>query len=442
MSSQQRQAIDRLSDEDAQILKLGRGVIRGHTCKLLVLQRPDGGTAPSVQALRQHVDSRLDHAPRFRKRLVSTPFRVANPVWADDPDFDIACHITPIDAEHELNRAELTDLVSRLMAEPLDRTRPLWHMTVVPRVEGDAMAIVWRVHHSLADGTTCVRLASALLWDGAREGQIIPAAWQPQPGPTRWSLLASGVRARIVRGEQPRLAATRVKSIERVAIRELRPTASPTRLAKRIKQGRSVAFASLPLSQCRELGKSISDAVTINDVVLALITGAVRGWLGASASIRVKIPVSLHHAGDDPRISNHNSFFFVDLPVDEPDPVARILRINRETRERKLEHDAETLYRLGQIPAVGHLAMSPRVFTFNVSNVPGPREDVFVLGAPLRELYSVAEVSHYHALRIAVISAAGLLSFGLCADREAVPDLELIAAGIHAAADELLELAR
>jgi hypothetical protein len=257
-------------------------------------------------------------------------------------------------------------------------------------------------------------------------------------------LFASGLAERAARrrrhiGLRPSLKS--LAETEDVVARELRPGASPTRLAARVGSARNISFAALSLAQCRQAGKAISASITVNDVVLSILAGAVRSWLGSSESIRVKVPVSLHGSDHGGAVANHNSFFFVDLPVGEPDPARRALAINRETRERKLHHDAETLYRLGTHPAVAHGSMSPYVFTFNVSNVPGPRDDVFVLGARLRELYSLAEVAEHHALRIAVISASGSLFFGLCADRQAVPDLDRLAEGIHRAAEELLEQA-
>jgi hypothetical protein len=226
-----------------------------------------------------------------------------------------------------------------------------------------------------------------------------------------------------------------------VAARELGPAAGPTRLDAPIGVGRSVAFASVPLQPVRAAGKSIADSVTVNDGVLAIVAGAVRGWLPPSGAVRVKVPVSLHGHDETAAVSNHNSCFFVDLPVDEPDPVRRVLAISRETRERKLGHDAETLYHLGAHSLVAHWSMSPHVFTFNVSNVPGPKDDVFLLGLRVRAQYSLAEVAQHHALRVAVMSAAGSLSFGLCADRDAVPDLDLLAEGIHDAAEELVQAA-
>jgi hypothetical protein len=185
--------------------------------------------------------------------------------------------------------------------------------------------------------------------------------------------------------------------------------------------------------------------VTVNDVVLAIVAGGLRWWLtrrrGRLEGIRVKVPVSLH---DRDRATgaaaNRDSYFFVDLPVGEHDPVQRLLAISREDWERKREHDAEALHRLSQHRAVARWAMSPRVFTLSVSNVRGPAGDVYVSGAKVSELYSLAEIAEHHVLRIAVISAGGTLFFGLCADRDVVGDLQVLVEGLQRATGELLEL--
>ena len=201
----------------------------------------------------------------------------------------------------------------------------------------------------------------------------------------------------------------------------------------------------MPLAPARAAGKAIDGAITLNDVVLAVIAGGVRAWLGRGfgpeGGIRVKIPVSLHEPDEAPGIGNRDSYFFVDLPVAEADVAKRALTINRETARRKLDHDADMLYRLGTHPFVERWAMSPRVFTFNVSNVRGPAADIYVLGARVRELYSLAEVAQHHALRVAVISLSGHLFIGLCADPEAVPEMDVLRDGIEQAAAELLTLA-
>jgi WS/DGAT/MGAT family acyltransferase len=442
--------IDRLCAEDVQILKLEAGAIRGHTCKVLVLERCGERPLPTLRALREHISARLDAAPRLRQRLVATPLRVAHPVWLDDPEFEIERHVTRVEMAEPASRDALEPIVASLMAERLDRAHPLWHLDVVEQLEHDSMALIWRVHHCLADGTTCVRLASAVLWSaGPDEPSPAPSSWRPHPDPSATALLALGLKARVgqVRrlrpGSRPQLPSPlRARTTVR---RELARGAALTPLAERVGSTRDVAFALAPLDDCKRVGKAIDEAVTLNDVVLSILAGGVRAWLDHGMrpveGIRVKVPVSLHH-GENDEFGNRDSYFFVDLPVAEADPAKRVLAINQETCERKLGHDAETLYRLGLHPFFAHWAMSPHIFTFNISNVHGPSNDVFVCGARIRELYSLAEIAQRHALRVAVISAAGKLFFGLCADREAVRDLDVLADGLRRSTDELLRLGR
>jgi diacylglycerol O-acyltransferase len=242
----------------------------------------------------------------------------------------------------------------------------------------------------------------------------------------------------------PGAAFRNLPALPGVLRRELRRDATLTTLAAPAGVRREVAFASLPFAELRAAGKAIDERVTVNDVVLATLAGALREWLPgplpAGDRIRVKVPVSLHGAGDDQ--ANHDSYFFTELPVHEPDPVARVLAVSRDTRERKLHHDAEALYHLGLHPAFAHAAMSPHVFTFNVSNVPGPRGPVTMLGATITQLYSLAEIADQHALRVAVISLSGRLFFGLNGDADSVGDLPALAAGIERAAAELTPASR
>jgi diacylglycerol O-acyltransferase len=434
--------IDRLSAEDARILKLERRAVRGHTCKVIVLERFGDRPLPTFEAIRANVEARLDAARRLRQRVVPTPLRVAGPVWLDDPQFDIRRHLTQVPADGRT----LEETVAALMSQRLERDRPLWHLGVQELVEHDQLALIWRVHHCLADGTTCMRLASTVLWDDSADPvSLAPAVWRPDRSPSALRLFAQGVGTRAgTATNRLRLMRPRLNSLpvtESVAGRELRRGASKTSLAGRFDSEREVAFAQAPLEACRQAGKAIAEGVTVNDVVLAIITGAVRTWLGAENAIRVKVPVSLHHGGEGENLANRDSFFFVDLPVDKADPTDRVLAINRETAERKLEHDADLLYRLGAHPFVARWAMSPRVFTFNVSNVHGPNQDVFILGARVRQVYSLAEISRHHALRVAVVSAAGSLFFGLCAARNVVKDLQGLADALQRASEELLALA-
>jgi WS/DGAT/MGAT family acyltransferase len=442
-------ALDRLSNEDVQILNLERGAIRGHTCKVLVLERAGNRALPTLEALRDHLQARLHVAPRLGQRVVPTPLGIANPSWCDDPDFDIARHVTRLEATAPIGAEALREIVARRMSHRLDRAHPLWHIDLVAGLPGDARALIWRVHHAVADGTTCMRLGSEVLWDEDPSDSCSPAsAWTPGPTPTSFALVRQGVRDRVHAPSRPRRPGTSVVRGPSPGVldRELGARASITPFAHRIGPARTIGFAGVSLSHCRAAVKSIDQAITVNDVVLGLVAGGVRAWLQEGGNplrgIRAKIPVSLHQPGEGDGVGNRDSYFFVDLPVDEPDPLKRLLSINRETQQRKLHHDAEMLYRLGHHPFVARWAMSPHVFTFNVSNVRGPAREIYVLGARVREMYSVAEIAQHHALRVAALSVADALFFGLCADRAAVSHLDKLTDGLRRSADELLGLAR
>jgi diacylglycerol O-acyltransferase len=445
--------LDRLSAEDVRILGLEAGNVRGHVCKVAVLRPGEGRRLPTLDELRAHVDGHLDGAPRLRRRLIRSPFTAGSSLWIDDDTFDIARHVRAVDEPAPVDPERLPAIVADLMAERLDRAHPLWRIDVIGPMTDGSMALVWRIHHCLADGATMMRLAGELLWGAPDAAAVAPSGWRPMPAPGGVSLLAQCVAAGLGPGARRaraigarargRVQARRLGWDAKGALkRELTRTARPTPLEHGAGPARRVAFASAPFAACRSAAKAIDPAATVNDVVLAAVAGGMAAWLAhrglPAVGIRAKVPVSLHAAGGHDDAANRDSYFFVDLPVAEPDFAERLRAVNRQTVERKRLHDAEAVYAATLRRSVAEQAMSPRVFTLNVSNVPGPREDVFVLGARVCELYSVAEIAQQHALRIAVISAAGTLFFGLCADRDVVDDLEVLADGVR---DSLRELA-
>jgi len=230
---------------------------------------------------------------------------------------------------------------------------------------------------------------------------------------------------------------------------ELGRRAIPSALDQRVGPRREVAFVDASLEELRRIGHAAPERATVNDVVLSAVSAGLRAWLdrlGAPAEgLRAKVPVSLHQAGES-ETANRDSFMVVDLPLEQDDPLARLVAVARETRKRKRRHDAETIHDFFR--DLSHLsrslerhaqqwAMSPRVFTLNVSNVPGPLDPQSVLGAPLLELHSLAEIAHRHALRVAIVSACGRISFGLCADPDAIDGLDLVAHGIGREIDAL-----
>ena len=413
-----------LGPEDRAILALECRTIAGHTCKVVRLAAGGQGEL-GLERLRERMGERIALAPALMRRLGGSAHE---PAWVRDEGFELSEHVVAAPVEQPLGPPDLRALVARLFEQRLDRTRPLWRIDVAPLHDGGT-ALIWRIHHALADGTASVRFARALLWDDSPESAMTEQqahAAHAADEARRRAHLAGFLRREYARGE----------------------CRSP--FDGRIGTRREVAFAVVPLSALHEAAREL-DGATVNDAVLSIVAGAVGRWVrqrhGELGTIRVQVPVSLHREGDE--VANRDSFFSVGLPLNEPDPVARLRATHAATRARKLDHDAEyrehLLHELSGVPPLEHLLArierNPRRFALSVSNVPGPREPVSVLEAPVAHLHSIAEIGERHALRVSATSLAGILCFGLCADPHLVDRLHLMAEGIEAEAQELLDAA-
>jgi diacylglycerol O-acyltransferase len=458
--------MERLSADDARILRLESAAIAGHTLKLALVEPGRDGQSLTVDRLRSRVDARLRNLPRARQRLAPTPLRLAPPAWVDDAGFDIRNHVRA--AAGVGDRSQLMRLVGSRMAERLDHAHPLWSIDVAGPLEDGSTALVIRIHHCLADGVTCLRVLSQLLWDTDAPGQTpAPGVWRPDAAPGRLRLLVSGVGSRLrdvggaLAGGARAAASPRrwrevgseLSALPGTLRRELWPLGADTAFDRRIGGDREVAFTTCELADLKRIEHAAGNGVTINDVVLAAVAGAIRRWSGAhhepTRAMRVQIPVSMHHRGERPdELGNRDSFLFCDLPVSEPDPRKRLAAINAETLSRKRHHDADELYSF--FHSLSHirplyrvaagLASGPREFALSVSNVPGPGEPVHLLGGRVAELYSIAEPADRHALRASAVSLAGRMGFGFCTDPRAVPGVAELAAGLNDSLEELRAL--
>lgn len=409
-----------LSAEDAAILAIENARIAGHTCKLLRLSPHDG--AVTAAALRAQIAARLGDAPELAWVLDVDGGTAA---WADAGAPDLDWHVRAVPGR--LDDVALRAFAAELMASRLPRDRPLWSVDVVEALDDGGAVVAFRIHHALADGSTAMRLARAVLWD---EDAVATSATS-----TRLSR-HGGAPA-----PQPHLAAA--------LAHELLPHASAhTPLAGKAGTKRTVAMATADLETVKAIAHSRTPRATVNDVVLAAVAGGLRRWMlhhhGPLPDVRVKVPVSLHAPGDD--AGNRDSFYAVDLHLAEPDPLARLDAIHDDEAACKDEGDAVALDEVFHVlakraPALAKVVHrwenSARVFSLNVSNVPGPRGVVRVLGAPARALHSLAEIGDHHLLRVAVVSMGGELGFGLCADGDAVTDPDVIADGISLELEEL-----
>jgi hypothetical protein len=413
-----------LAVEDRAILALESSTVAGHICKVV----PLAPGAPSLEELRASIGRRLAAAPLLTRRLGGT---ADAPAWVPDEGFDVAEQVVACDCA-PVDDAGLRAEVAALFEQRLDRSRPLWRIDTIALRDGGT-ALVWRIHHALADGTASMRYARVLLWDAdAGPG---PAAVTRPPAAAEHADDARR-RGHLAGFLQREFARTR--------------TGSP--FDRRIGTRRAVAFAGAPLRDLHDAAAALDDA-TVNDAVLTVVAGALRRWLehhhGSLGDVRCRVPVSLHQEGDD--AGNRDSFFCLDLPLCERDPVKRLRAVHAETAVRKAEHDAQTmdhlLRELGQVSPrlarfCARLEESPRRFAVSVSNVLGPRTAPTVGGAAVRALYSLAEIGERHALRVAVVSLAGNLCFGFCADPAVVEDVSAMADGVEAETAALVAAAR
>jgi hypothetical protein len=403
-----------LTPEDRAILALARGSVVGHTCKVLVA----GSDDIDAETLRRALAGRVAAAPLLCRRLGGSEHA---PTWEPVDDLDLEAHVVAGIASRPLDRSELCVIVAELFTQRLDRSRPLWRLDVIGPLADGGVALVWRIHHALADGQASMQLLRDVLLD------VTPAAAKAVP-PTKRAVASSAAHH------------SHWHSTFGFARREFGDRhASP--FDGTIGATREIAFATAPLQALHDAARRHCSG-TVNDAVLAVVAGALRRWVerhhGSLGNLRVRVPVSLHQPGDG--VGNRDSYFGVDLPLHERDPVARLAAIHAETAECKADHDAQTmdtlLRDLGRVsPRLAQLCQrvegSPRAFALAVSNVPGPRREVSVLGAPVHALHSLAEIGERHALRVTVVSLADTLHFGLCAD-------PTIVGGVSGLADDLM----
>lgn len=428
--------LERLSAEDEHILALEHGNVVGHWCKVVIV---DGEV--DVARLRRTVQTQMASVPRLRQRLEFLPRGLGRPVWVDDRGLDLAWHVAPVDVAAPVDETGLRDLVAARMAQRLDRTRPLWRLEVAP-LTGRRTALLWRVHHSMADGFTATRIGATCIWCAEPPGDAPPRS--PDPISGRGSILLATAldRTASVARDARQLARDLVmvrhwrdgfaqaRTVVSSVRRELAPAAIATTFDAPLGRRRAVAWRTLPLGELHAAAKRVGHGITLNDAVVALIGSGVSAWSRANGRtdrpLRVRIPVSLHArgAGD---AGNRDSFIDVDVPVDSAGVVALLQTINEQTAAEKAAHDAEHVDRvmhvMAALPFGDHLvALSdgPNEFSLCISNVVGPRERVAVEGMPVSALHSVVEVAQHHDLRASVISCADVLSIALCADAERV----------------------
>lgn len=453
--------MERLRPGDAALLDLESVSTPMHIATVEVFEPGEEGF--DYARLVALVGDRLAFVPRYRQRLMSVPAGVAAPVWVDDPDFDITYHVRQSAVPRPGTMAQVEDLVARIVARPLDRSRPLWEMYLIEGLEDGRVAILAKSHQTLVDGVSTIDLGQVILDHDTVTRERIPDDWRPRREPSAPSLLASAVVDR-VRASDP-LATVGAASArlmrDNPVVRSLRGRrgAPESPLQTTLSQQRRFRTVRTELEDYRNVRKV--HGATVNDVVLATVTGALRLWLmtraesvHSSRQLRAMVPMSVMDSDLEPTsLGSQVTGHVLALPVGENSPVVRLHQVSYELKAHRDTGKAVSALRLigvgGFAPTTFH-ALGARVaadsrgrdFNLVVTNVPGPQFPLYAAGARMLESYPVQPLLPDHALAIGVTSYDGGVHYGITADRDAVPDIEVIGQCIQEALSELVETTR
>lgn len=464
MSSNGRR-LDRLTAVDASFLTNEGSASHMHIGAILVFEGPP----PRYVDLVEHIRGRLSHIPRFRQKLVTPPLEAGRPLWADDVNFNLSYHIRHSALPEPGGEAQLKRLCGRVFSQQLDRSKPLWELWLVQGLENDRFAILTKTHHAMVDGVSGVDIGTVLFeLEPSPEPAAVSDDWAPEPEPGTTELVARGLSD---------AAAAPVKLAER-AVEAVRHPETTARKAVEALEGLSEivsAFADpapdVPLNHPigphrryvwarSELGafKRIKDSLggTVNDVVLAVVTGSLRSWLQRRGvrteglELRALVPVSIRGEDEHGNLGNRIALMRGPLPVYIGDPVRRLHTISEEMaglKHSKQALGAEVISRFNDfapptlLAQASRINFSTRLFNLIVTNVPGPQVPLYVLGRELREVFPIAFLPENHAVAVAIMSYNGKVGFGLLADYDSMEDVEALATGINESLAELEEAA-
>jgi diacylglycerol O-acyltransferase len=454
--------LERLSASDMSSLLAERGPIHVHVGATIVLE----GAPPDFEELLEHVDTRLGLVPRFRQRVQPTPLRLSNPVWVDDPRFDLRWHVRHTALPKPGAGAQLRELVGRVMSQPLDLERPLWQLYLIEGLDDGRHAYISKTHHALVDGVSAVDVGTIML-DPNPEGTEMPVPeerWDPdEPSPEMLLVRAASDRIR-----EPLRAARRAArsafamprdtagSVIRTAegfasLAAGGPSAPRTFLNQEIGRDRRVGFAGTGLDAIKAARGDTG--ATVNDVILAIATGGLRRVFerrGETVPDRLValVPMSIRRPDEELELGNRIATLMVPLPLAERDPAERLRRLHEETsrlKESEQAHAASLVIEAtGWTPptinrVLADVLARPLTWNLVVSNVPGPQMPFYLLGRRMLEVYPFVPLSPQgHALSLGVVSYDGGVFFGLVGDRDVFADMDEAAADLEAAVAEQL----
>jgi diacylglycerol O-acyltransferase len=410
------------------------------------LQTADGGI--DIGMIRAAYAANLHRIPRYRQKLLWIPIE-NRPVWVDDPDFNLDYHVRHVSLPRPGGEDELRHVASRILANHLDRRRPLWEIWVVEGIEHGRFAIIAKTHHCMVDGSAGVEAAQLLLSPSPDAEIGEPEPWRPRAIPTRQQLAVdeawryATLPLRALRGlAEFREEAEDVGAEIGARARALRDffssttsLASDTPINGPLGPHRRFDWLNMALADVKEVRRKLE--CTVNDVFLATVTGACREYLrdrGVRLDdivFRASTPVSLRSEDDHSQSGNRVSSWFVDLPVAEVDRRAQVDAIHEETQRLKESRQAmgmDMLMAAAEFAPSGILAlgagMASGPVNIIVTNVPGPQFPLYMLGGRLLAMIPQVPLIENIGLGIALMSYDGGVFWGFTADYDLVPDLD------------------
>lgn len=463
--------VDRVRPRDLAFLTEEGAETPLHNATIEIFDGVDADGKPfDYQRLVALIQDRIAFVPRYRQRVQAVPGWLANPVWVDDENFDLGFHVRRSALPRPGTSAQLLELVSRIVSRPLDRSRALWEIYFIEGLHDGRVALLSKTHQALVDGVHTVDLGQLLLDASPNPKQLDPDDWAPRSSPTPTRLVAGAVQESLT---DPSTALDTARSTS-LALR--RTAEERTRRARALagalvgRRPRANGVINGPLSQQRRVVtvetkladyRTVRQAHggTINDVILATVTGALRAWLmtraeslGGVRQVRAVVPVSvIDEELEATSLGSQIAAHFVDLPVGEPSPAVRLHQVSYSFQAHKDTGRSVAANRLAGIagfaPTTFH-AIGSRVaaeelrrgYHLSITNVPGPQAPLYAAGARMRASFPVPPLVPGHPLVIGVTSYDGCVFYGITADRDWVPDADLLGICLRESLDELLDV--
>jgi diacylglycerol O-acyltransferase len=468
--------VTRLSAPDAAFFHQENTSTPMYVGTLSILRKPRNGL--SYEFLLETVEHRLPQIPRYRQKVREVTLGLARPVWIDDRDFDITYHIRRSALPSPGSDAQLHELIGRLGARPLDKSRPLWEMYLIEGLAKNRIAIYTKTHQALVNGMTALEIGHVIADRTQKAPEFGEDIWVPAREPSGRQLLLGAVGEWITRpAEQIGAVRSAVAGVATnggqllevgrrlvdVARTVARGTAPSSPLNTTVSRNRRFTVATGRLEDYR-LVRARYDC-DVNDVVLAVVAGALRNWLisrgepvTSTTTVRAMAPLSVYPDADldmtgPGQAISEVSPFLVDLPVGEANSVVRLSQIAHATESYPTAAslvDARTIVTLsGFAPPTLHAmgirvasSFSARLFNLLITNVPGAQRQMYIAGTKLLETYAVPPLLSNQVLAIGVTSYNGMLYFGINADRDAMSDVDVLPGLLRESLDELLEAAQ